>query len=78
MIARPTEWWWAPEYDKTPPMNYPDHRPRSKVVKLPDDTDPVMFRASNGQLRLRLDPVDPPRPDLVIYTERTPWSTRRH
>ena len=73
MIERSNEWWWAPEYDKNPPVNYPDRRTRSRFVKLPDDTDPVMFRAGNGALRLRLDPVAPPRPDLVIYTGRTPW-----
>jgi len=34
-------------------------------------------RTSSKVVKLADDTDPPPRPDLVIYTERTPWTLRR-
>ena len=63
-------WWEDDKWAQSYTMNYPDHRTRAKTQRLPDDTDPELYRAPQGGLRLRLNPVDPPRPPVTIYTGR--------
>jgi hypothetical protein len=74
-----TEWWWDKAYDHNP-MNYPDHRPTQRIARVTDDTDPEMFTAANGQLRLRLrtayDAKGQRRPKLAIFRGRLPWMPR--
>jgi len=74
-----TEWWWDKAYDHNP-MNYSDHRPSARTSRLTDDTDPELYAAANGQLRLRLvtayNAKGQRRSKLVVYVGRLPWTPR--